>query len=127
MLDDLERRRSVDRCGHGGGGSLGFRWHWRGDKFLRLDGSELAFKVETEDSSARKAKWCEWNRRLIEKTETCGLTLVTPRRKLGRRMTVAVLAGDYRQTDAGGRLDLERTVGMLRKAEALMDTALETS
>jgi hypothetical protein len=39
-------------------------------------------------------------------------------------VTVAVLDGDYRRTDAAGRLDLDRTVDVLRGAEALMDAAL---
>lgn len=39
-------------------------------------------------------------------------------------MTVAVLDGDFRRTEAAGRLDLDRTVDVLRKGEALMDAAL---
>jgi hypothetical protein len=60
----------------------------------------------------------------IVKNETCGITIEKPRRKLRRRMTVAVVAGDYRQTDPTGGLDLERTVAVLKKAKALMDAAL---
>jgi hypothetical protein len=41
---------------HGGGGTPTFRWHKRGDKFLRLGGGQLAFKVEAEDESDRKGK-----------------------------------------------------------------------
>jgi hypothetical protein len=61
---------------------------------------------------------------LMEKDGPCGITLVTPRRKVGRRMTVAALAGAYRQTDLDGRLDLDRTVETLRNAKALMEAAL---
>jgi hypothetical protein len=39
-------------------------------------------------------------------------------------MTVAVHDGDYRQVDAEERLDLDRTVDVLRQAETLMNAAL---
>jgi hypothetical protein len=60
----------------------------------------------------------------MAKDGTGGISIVTPRRKLGRRMTVAVLDGDYRQGDERGLLDLPLTVATLRHAEALMDAAL---
>jgi hypothetical protein len=110
--------------GHAGGGSPAFRWHKRGDKFLRLDKGELGFKVEVGNEALRKARWFEWNRKLMAKGGTGGISIVTPRRRLGRRMTVAVLDGDYRQADERGLLDLPLTVETLRNAEALMDAAL---
>src|SRR5262249_19072270 len=110
--------------GHAGGASPAFRWHKRGDKFLRLDKGKLGFKIEVGDEALRKARWLEWNRKLMAKDGTGGISIVTPRRKLGRRMTVAVLDGDYRQGDERGLLDLPLTVETLRNAETLMDAAL---
>jgi hypothetical protein len=110
--------------GHAGGSSLPFRWHWREDKLLALSEGKLIFKIEVKEKMHRKAKWVEWNQLLMAKSGTSGINLIKPKRKLGKRMTVAVLDGDYRQRDNRGLLDLPRTVDMLRRAEALMDAAL---
>lgn len=110
--------------GHGGGGSLTLRWHRTGDKYLRLHGGVLAFCLEVADEYLREAMWAEWNRSLVASSRAAGVTVTTPRRKPGRRMTVAVLGGDYRHADPAGRLDLDQTLGVLRKAEALMDATL---
>jgi hypothetical protein len=110
--------------GHGGGGSLTFRWHRRDDKFLRLLGGGLDFRLEVTDEAHQASKWVEWNRALLARNGTGGINVLTPRRKLGKRMTVAVLDGDYREVDGRGLLDLARTVETLRKAGALMDAAL---
>ena len=42
-------------------------------------------------------------------------------------MTVAVLRDDYRQKDTQGRLDLEKTIHVLRDAESFMDAAAGVS
>jgi hypothetical protein len=39
-------------------------------------------------------------------------------------MTPAVLEGDYRTADAESRLNLERTVDVLKHVEPLLDSAL---
>jgi hypothetical protein len=54
-------------------------------------------------------------------------SITARRRKPGKRMRVAVLNGDYRRRDDRGLLDLTRTIEMLRRAEALMDSALGAS
>jgi hypothetical protein len=72
-------------------------------------------------------KWIEWNQTLMAKTGTGGVSITPARRKMGSRMTVAVLNGDYRQLDGRGLLDFNRTVETLKKATALMDACLETS
>jgi hypothetical protein len=113
--------------GHGGGSTPTFRWHRRDDdKFLRLARGELAFKVEEVDETQQESKWREWNRALMERNGAHGIKIITPRRQFGKRMTVAVLDGDYRQTNDGGLLDFDGTVNVLQSAEKVMDAALGT-
>lgn len=76
------------------------------------------------DEAQRATKWWEWHNALVAECVAVGLKLVKPVRRDGRWMTVAVLDGDYRRAGAGGALDLESTVAVLRRAEALMDAAL---
>jgi hypothetical protein len=77
------------------------------------------------DETQRRAQWSEWNKKLLAKNKPAGLTIKSSRRSLGERMKVAFLDGDYRQVDANGRLDLDRTVETIRKARQLMDTVLQ--
>ncbi len=55
-----------DNRGHGGGGSLTFRWHCLPDKYLALDNGELGFRIIVPDESQQEAKWIEWNKRLMK-------------------------------------------------------------
>jgi hypothetical protein len=113
--------------GHPGGSNLAFRWHWRAGESLHLvlANKELRFKLDVPDKSQQSAKWVEWNRALMRQTGTAGIKTKNARRRKGKRMTVAVLDEDYRQTNDQGLLDMEKTVELLKKAEALMDAALE--
>lgn len=105
------------------GGFMGFWWHWRDDKYLQLENDKLCFKIMVPDEAQQMSKWQEWHKALMAESGPDGLKITKPVRRKGRCMTVAVLDGDYRQ-EAEGRLDLDRTVAVLRKAEALMDAAL---
>jgi len=110
------------------GYDLTFRWHQKDGKYLRLlEGDcRLAFCLEVVEEMHRRAKRDDWHRMLLATSPPAGIALSTPRLGLGRRMKVAVLK-DYLQLDARGLLDLTKTVGMLREAEALMDAALGTA
>ena len=79
--------------------------------------------VKVPDKAQRPAQWRAWHNALMAESKTGDVKLVKPVRRDGRWMTVAVFDGDYRQ-ETGGTLDLERTVAVLRRAEALMDAAL---
>ena len=105
------------------GGFMGFWWHWRDDKYLQLENEKLCFKIMVTDEAQQTAKWWEWHNALAAESGSVGIKITKPVRRDGRTMTVAVLDGDYRQTDAGGSLDLEGTVAVLRRAEALVDAA----
>lgn len=114
--------------GHGGGGSTTFRWHQKDDKYLRLNEDQLAFCLEVSDEAQQAAKRAEWSRLLTASNGTGRIKIVPARRKLGKKMTVAILdSGDYRQRGERGLLDLNQTVETLRRAEAWMDAALRTS
>ena len=126
LKDKLGEGDWADR-GHRGGGSLTFRWHRKEDKYLRLDKDELAFCLEVTDAANRKMTRIAWARALMAKNGLGGITIESARRKLGKRMRVAVLKGDYRQKGERGLLDLDQTVETLKKAEALMDAALAES
>lgn len=114
-----------DNRGHGGGGSLTFRWYCCPDKYLGLHEDELGFRIAVTDESLQEAKWSEWSRMLLAKNDTTGIRIKPSRFKPGTRMKVAVLNGDYRQLQPDGRLDLDRTLETIRMAKALMDAALE--
>jgi hypothetical protein len=106
------------------GGFMGFWWHWQGDKYLQLENEKLCFKIMVPKEGEQTTKWHEWHKALMAENNATGPRITKPVRRKGRWMTVAVFDCDYRQPDATGRLDLDRTVGMLRKAESLMDAAL---
>jgi hypothetical protein len=106
------------------GGFMGFWWHGQGDKYLQLENDKLCYKIAVPDEAQRAAKWWEWHNALAAEGSACGVAVKKPVRRPGRWMTVAVHDGDYRQVDAEGRLDLDRTVDVLRRAEALMNAAL---
>jgi hypothetical protein len=103
---------------------MGFWWHWRGDKYLQLENERLCFKITVPDEAQQTARWWEWHNALMAEAGAGGVKIKKPVRRRGRWMTVPVLDGDYRRQDVAGRLDLDRTVEELRKAEALMDAAL---
>ncbi len=113
-----------DQTGHPGGNSLAFRWNWRDNTFLRLEGEELCFRVRVDEESQRLAKWTELKKSLVAVNGKNGLTLSFPTRRLGLHMGVAALDGDYRQADEKGLLNMEKTVEILRSAESLIDAGL---
>jgi hypothetical protein len=112
-----------DTVSNPSGGFVGFWWHWRDDKYLQLENEKLCFKVTVPDEAQRASKWWEWHNALMAECGSIGLKLVKPVRRDGQCMTVAVLDGDYRRAGAGGTLDLESTLAVLRRAEALVDAA----
>jgi hypothetical protein len=111
--------------GHPGGGSLTFRWHCRKDKYLGLGKDKLFFSIAVKDESQQEAKRSEWNKMLLAKNGTTGIRIRLSRLRLGKRMKVAELDGDYCQTNDQRLLDFDRTVDVLKNAEKLMDAALE--
>lgn len=108
------------------GGFMGFWWHGTGNKYLLLKEKTLCFKlhVAEPDKERRRASWKEWHAALVAEAHFQGWELKKLKRALGKDMTVAYLPGDYRKTDDQDRLDLDRTVMDLRKAERFHDAAM---
>ena len=118
-----------DRVNNPSGGFMGFWWHWNGNRYLQLEESKLCFKVKVVDPDpvVRKERWREWHDALVANNRSFGLPLKKSARKMGTWMSVVVLTEDYRQTDAKGMIDIERTVERLREAERLLDAAAEAT
>jgi len=107
------------------GGFMCFHYHWNGDKYLQLEEDQLCFKIMVEDKGQQVAAWQAWHDVLMAEARGSELQVTRPgRRGTGTWMTVAVLTGEYRQADAAGLLDMDRTVAVLKKAEELLDAAV---
>ena len=114
----------------GGDGFWGFWWYPEGaDLYLQAKQDELHFKIDAEHRETRRERRRHWHERIMEAGESAGMTVVKPARfGSGKTMTVAVLEEvDWRQPDREGRLDLEKTVEVLQKAERVLQAAVSTS
>ncbi len=107
------------------GGFMCFHYHWNGNKYLQLEEDQLCFKIMVEDKGQQAVAWQAWHEILMVAARGSELPVTRPgRRGTGTWMTVAVLADEYRQADAAGVLDMDRTVAVLKKAEELLDAAV---
>jgi hypothetical protein len=112
------------------GGFPGFWWYGTSsvgcEQYLQLERERLCFKIEVSVPEARSALRTEWSARITRAGSVEGLEIVRPTRlRAGQSMTVAVLEGDYRVTDGADVLDLEATLDLLKKAEAVLDRAVD--
>lgn len=107
------------------GGFMGFWWHWKNTKYLQLEEGKLCFKIEVEDKALQASSWEEWHNVLMTAPKSGDIAVQRPsRRRSGTWMTVAIAEGDYRKTNDQGVLDLDKTLAVLRRAEALLDSAV---
>lgn len=111
------------------GGFLGFWWHWQGDddceQYLQLEEDKLCFKISVDDPDKRTdLKW-KWNERIQKAGENSPIKITKPVLRNGQWMTVTILDGDYRQTDNEGKIDLDKTLEVIREAERVLDRAME--
>jgi hypothetical protein len=123
---ELQKRLNDGVWGHVPfpGDFMGSWWHWKGNKYLQLEETELCFKIHVSEKEDRRAARQTWHQVLMEESRNSGLTLIRPARfGNGNYMTVAVLDRDYRQA-VGEVLSLDPTVELLRKAERLLDSAV---
>ena len=94
--------------------------------YLQAKQDELHFKIEVEHREKRRERRWHWHERIVQAGESEGMTLKKPARfGSGKTMTVAILEGDWRQSGRDGRLDLEKTVEELKKAERVLQAALK--
>lgn len=107
------------------GGFMGLWWHWRGNRYLQLEGEKLCFKIQVEKEDDRRAEWEALHAVLMQKQTRFPLSLKRPRFKSGKWMTVALLSRDYRATNEAGLFDLDGTLATLHLAEHVLDVACE--
>ncbi len=112
------------------GGFMGFWWHSYDcedcEVYLQLDEKRFCFEIAVPEKSARTSFRRQWYDAIMQASRNFSYPITKPKRfGHGRCMTVAILDGDHRQSDANGILDLEATVKYLRKLEKVMDAAVQ--
>ena len=118
------------------GGFLGFWWHWvdtrAGDSlYLQLEiepgkpeRQKLCFKVERGDHGGDEVREARDKYHDAILAAGDGAVVRPARMRVGRQsMTVGVWKGDWLAFGADTRLDMDRTVANLRKAEHIVETA----
>lgn len=111
-----------------GGGFLGLWWYFTdgggGDEvYLQAEQDKLCFKISVQDRERRRERREHWYEKIMEAAKSIGMPVEKPHRfGTGQTMTVAVL-NDWRRADERGLLDVDATVGVLRKAEQVLDLA----
>ena len=112
------------------GGFLGF---WRYDYdvvsedevYWQVEQENLCFKISVEGDGNRGERRWHWHELIVQAGKSERMTLEKPARfGSGKTMTVAVLEGDWRRSGSDGRLDLEKTVEVLKKAERVLQAAV---
>jgi hypothetical protein len=110
------------------GGFFGYWWNWHSDadshQYVQIEQKSLCFKIEVEDQEKRSELRSKWNTRILEAAARENLNVVRPQRLgIGKTMTVAVLASDFRIVNSSGSLNMEATIDRLRKAAVILDRA----
>jgi hypothetical protein len=108
------------------GSFLGFWWHFQGNDdfnvYLQLEEQKLCFKIWVKDIQRRGELREYWHEKIMAAGKLSGLLVKRPNRfGSGEYMTMALLATDYRLTGEDGLLDMEKTLGVLSSAQAVID------
>lgn len=122
------------------GGFLGFWWHFSKVENLQLylqieqewdeknSNGKLCFKIHVDDKERQSSMRNFWHEAIIKIGLDNELNIVKPHRfGTGACMTVAMIKGEFRQTDKDGRIDIDATIEVLRRTEKLLDLALISS
>lgn len=107
---------------------LGFWWHWfkddESEQYLQLEQNKLCFKISVDSPEKREnLKW-KWHEKILRSANNSIIKVIKPVLRSGQWMTVAVMEDDYRQTDTEGKLDLDKTVGVLREVEKILEKSI---
>lgn len=110
------------------GDFLGLWWKFTDageeELYLQAEQCKLCFKIIVEERERRKDRRSYWSQQVLRAAVFKEMAARKPPRfGTGKHMTVAILEGDWRQTDGRGLLDLEATKGVLRNAEQVLDQA----
>jgi len=110
------------------GDFLGLWWYFTdgdgGDEvYLQAEQDKLCFKISVQDRERSRERRGHWHEKIMEAAKSIGMPIEKPHRfGTGKTMTVAVLK-DWRRADERGLLDMDATVGVLRRAEQVLDAA----
>ena len=118
---------SWDYVANPSGGFLGFWWHFQGDdkceRYLQLEQDKFCFKIWVRDQETRRELRGLWHQRVIDACPRQGLKAKRPDRfGNGYYMTVAILDQEWRIINKENRIDLYKTIDLLKKAEAVLDS-----
>lgn len=102
--------------------------YWQAEYYWQDKRKNLCFKISVGDDGNRGERRWHWHERIMKAGESEGMSLIKPRFGSGEAMTVAILEGDdWRQSGSDGRLDLEKTVEVLKKAERVLQAAVASA
>jgi PD-(D/E)XK nuclease superfamily len=108
------------------GGFMGYWWHWNGNKYLQLEEEQLCFKLMVEEPALQPSAWESWHQQLMAAGQRKNFPLVRPdRRSNGTYMTVARFAEVDFRSFSNGKLDMSATLTLLKRAEDLLDDAVQ--
>lgn len=131
FYEDLKENDVAGKYGYIAKKTSGFFGFWcekQGDEecqqYWQLEQERLCFKIKVTDKSKRRKLRSCWSKKFIEQSKNTMIPLEKPRFGNGESMTVAVLE-DYRVKDQEGRIDLSKTVEVLRTAEILLQDVLK--
>jgi len=108
---------------------LGFWWHWNNDddceQYLQLEKTDLCFKIKVHDKKKRKDLKLKWSDRFIKASAGNSVKVIKPVLQNDSAITVAVVDGDYRRADKEGKIDLARTLDVLKEAQDIYDKVIK--
>jgi hypothetical protein len=113
------------------GGFLGFYWHEGDEQYLQLEQEKfkvgrLCFKIWVKNQDDRLGLRKKWHKRIINASISSNLKIIAPKRfGYGEYMTVALLEGEYRVKNSDDLLDFDKTLLVLKSAEAILNTAVK--
>lgn len=114
------------------GGFFGFWWYFRDVEnvrvYLQLEQQKFCFKIAMEgeeDKAQRKEVQTNWSRKIMEAVEENGLKGKCFNLRLGTYMTVATLDGEYRIINSDGKLDMDKTIAILKQAQSVIDICVQ--
>ncbi len=113
------------------GGFMCIHWHHSNptpelpdfELYLQLEEAKLCFKIQVLDVKQQAVQWEKWHKKLKDASDDLRFPFNRPaRRKNGNWMTVG-FNDDYLQEQPNGKLDIDATVAVLKKAEEVLEAA----
>ena len=108
---------------------LGFWWHWNNEKdyalYLQLEKADLCFKIDVYNKKRRAELKHKWEDRFFKASEGSSVKLVEPVYQKDNAITVVMVDGDYRRADKDGKIDLARTLDVIKEVQKIYDKAVK--